>query len=106
MPKVIEASDIGIVLFPDHPWWYFQCPTKLIELLAMGKPVIASDLPAIRWGAGKSQAIVYMKNLSVSAFKEAVKTALNKKGIKPQKSVINKSSTSSLALRLSQMLST
>ena len=105
MPEIIAASDIGLVLLPDHPWWRYQCPTKLIELLAMDKPVIASDLPGIRWIAGNSPSVIYLKTLTISAFKEAVKKALIKKDIKVRQEMVDRFSSYSIALRLSQVVS-
>lgn len=105
MPEIIEASDIGLVLLPNHHQWRYQSPTKLIELLAMDKPVIASDLPGIRWTAGNSPSVVYLKTLSVSAFKEAVKKALTKRDIKVRQEMIDRFSSYSIALRLSQVVS-
>ena len=106
MPEIIEASDVGLVLLPDHPWWRYQCPTKLIELLAMGKPVIASDLPGIRWIAGSSPSVVYLRNFTVSAFKEAIKKALMKRDRNIGQEMIDRFSSHSLALRLSKVVST
>jgi glycosyltransferase involved in cell wall biosynthesis len=106
MPEIIAASDIGLVLLPDRPMWRYQCPTKLIELLAMGKPVIASDLPGIRWIAGNSPSVIYLKTLTISAFKEAINKALTKRDIKSSQEMIDKFSSYSIALRLSQVIST
>jgi len=80
IPALVAACDIGLVLFPDNPWWRYQCPTKLIEFLAMGTPVIATDLPGIRWVAGGSPLVVYLKTLTVDSFREALEKARTKKG--------------------------
>jgi len=76
MPEVISACDLGLVILPDHPWWRYQCPTKLIELLAMGKPVVASNLPGVRWGAGGSSLVTYINGLEPESFRAAVIEAL------------------------------
>ncbi len=76
MPEVIAASDIGLVLLPDHPWWRYQCPTKLVELLALGKPVIASDLHGIRWVTGSTPSVFFLKDLSENSFRRALDLAL------------------------------
>lgn len=78
MPQVIASCDIGLVLFPDHPWWRYQCPTKLIEFLALGKPVVASDLPGIRWIASNSPLITYVKTFQSKELGNAIKLALAK----------------------------
>ncbi|MGD0550667.1 MAG: glycosyltransferase family 4 protein [Candidatus Bathyarchaeia archaeon] len=45
VPDYISACDVGIFAFPIHGWWRASSPLKLLEYLAMEKPVIASDLP-------------------------------------------------------------
>ena len=61
VPPYIAACDVGIVPLPDHPWWRYQCPTRLLEYLAMNKPVIVSDIPAHRWMLGNSPIGVYLR---------------------------------------------
>lgn len=79
MPEIISSVDAGLVVFPDIPLWRYQCPTKLIELIAMGKPVVASDLPGIKWVAGNSSLVVYVNpldKLTHGEFKKGVERAL------------------------------
>lgn len=77
MPELITACDMGLVLLPDHPWWRYQCPTKLIEFLALGKPIIASDLPGIKWVAGNSPLVTYLKTWDKHEFDKAIKQSLS-----------------------------
>ncbi|MGC9336062.1 MAG: glycosyltransferase, partial [Anaerolineae bacterium] len=48
IPAWIAAADLGLDPLPDHPWWHHQSPLKVYEYLAMGKPVLATDLPCHR----------------------------------------------------------
>lgn len=48
VPKYIAMCDVGLVPLPDLPKWKSQCPLKLLEYLAMEKPVLLTDLPAHR----------------------------------------------------------
>ena len=48
VPKFIAMCDVGLVPLPDLSKWKSQCPLKLLEYLAMEKPVILTDLPAHR----------------------------------------------------------
>ena len=48
IPGWIAAADLGLDPLPDHPWWRHQAPLKVYEYLAMGKPVLATDLPCHR----------------------------------------------------------
>lgn len=48
VPRYIAACDIGILPFPNLNWWRVSSPLKLMEYLAMGKCVIATDIEAHR----------------------------------------------------------
>ena len=77
IPKVISACDLGLVILPDMLIYRYECPIKLVELLAMRKPVIASDLPGMRWGAGDSSLVTYVHSFNGPELKRAVTSALN-----------------------------
>lgn len=46
--KYIVLADAGILPFPNIEWWAVSSPIKLMEYMAMGLPVIATDIEAIR----------------------------------------------------------
>jgi len=48
VPKYIASCDIGILPFPNLNWWRVSSPLKLMEYLAMEKPVIVTDIEAHR----------------------------------------------------------
>ena len=48
IPHLVAACDMGIDPLPDHPWWRHQSSLKVFEYLAMGKPVLATDIPCHR----------------------------------------------------------
>jgi glycosyltransferase involved in cell wall biosynthesis len=48
MPRYLSVLDVGVVPHPDDWRWRHQQPLKLLEFLAMGKPVVATDLPCHR----------------------------------------------------------
>jgi len=48
LPRLIAAADIGLVPNLPEPYLQFSLSTKLLELAAMGTPVIASDLATFR----------------------------------------------------------
>jgi glycosyltransferase involved in cell wall biosynthesis len=60
VPKFISMSDVGIVPLPDHPYWRFQSPLKLLEYLAMEKVVILTDIPAHRAVIDEAKCGVYV----------------------------------------------
>jgi glycosyltransferase involved in cell wall biosynthesis len=46
---IVDICDIGLcVLSPEVPWWRGSSPMKIMEYLAMGKPVIVTDIEAHR----------------------------------------------------------
>jgi glycosyltransferase involved in cell wall biosynthesis len=48
IPYYLSICDVGILPFPDLIWWRVSSPLKLMEYLAMEKPVIATDIEAHR----------------------------------------------------------
>ena len=52
VPALIEACSIGTLPLPKQAKWETQMPLKLLEYLAMGKMVVATDMEAHR-GFGK-----------------------------------------------------
>ena len=46
VPIFIDTCDVGILPLSDIFWWKMSSPLKLIEYLAMGKPVILTDIEA------------------------------------------------------------
>jgi glycosyltransferase involved in cell wall biosynthesis len=54
MPLHIAMADIGILPFPDLEWWRVSSPLKLLEYLAMEKPVVVTDIEAHKQVLGAS----------------------------------------------------
>jgi glycosyltransferase involved in cell wall biosynthesis len=48
IPAYIRTADAGVLPFPNIQWWAVSSPIKLMEYLAIGLPVIATDIAAIR----------------------------------------------------------
>jgi glycosyltransferase involved in cell wall biosynthesis len=49
LPSYLRSIDVGIVPYGDIPFNRGSFPLKTLEYLAAGRPVVATDLPAIRW---------------------------------------------------------
>jgi glycosyltransferase involved in cell wall biosynthesis len=64
IPNYIEMSDVGIVPLPNHPYWRFQSPLKLMEYLAMEKTVIITDIAAHRTIIGEEKCGIYVSGFN------------------------------------------
>ena len=112
MPKIIAASDVGLVLLPAHPWWRFQCPTKLIELLALGKPVVSSNTPGIRWITNHTLNVVFLEDvimrISPESFRRAILRALSHRDkdivLKARSKIVRRFSAKQNAFKLHRLL--
>jgi len=82
VPKYIGICDIGIVPLPDHPYWRFQSPLKLLEYLAMEKVVILTDIPAHRAVIGEAKCGLYISSVKPMEIAKAIEYAyLNKENL-------------------------
>lgn len=81
VPQFIAAADIGLVPLPDHPQWRYQNPTKLLEYLAMAKPVVITDIPAHRWIVDDPRIAFFCKKGRSTEIAEAILRCLDSYGI-------------------------
>jgi starch synthase len=79
VPKFIEMSDVCIVPLPDHPYWRSQCPLKLLEYLAMKKPVIVTDIPAHREVIGNEKCGIYISSTTPPEIAKSIVYAYHNK---------------------------
>lgn len=70
VPQFVAAADVGLDPLPDHPWWNYSSPIKVYEYLHMGKPVLASDIPAHR---DISEAVFLVPERDPIALADAIK---------------------------------
>jgi len=75
VPRFINMCDVGIIPLPDHPYWRFQSPLKLLEYLAMKKPVILTDIPAHRTIVEEAKCGVYISSVKPTQIAEAIEYA-------------------------------
>ena len=64
IPSLISECDMGVIPLPDNEWWRASSPLKLLEYLAMGKPVILTDIPAHREVIGENKCGFFTKSES------------------------------------------
>jgi glycosyltransferase involved in cell wall biosynthesis len=72
VPKFISMCDIGIIPLPDHPYWRFQSPLKLLEYLAMEKAVILTDILAHRAVIGEAKCGIYISSVKPMEIANAI----------------------------------
>lgn len=72
IPEHIAAADICLLPAYKNEIMMNIVPIKIYEYMAMGKPVIATDLPGIQKEFGKDNGIVYVDR-SEDAFGKAIK---------------------------------
>lgn len=72
VPRYIAVSDAGIIPLPQREWWAVSSPLKMMEYLAMGKPVIATDIEAHRSVLGDSKCVIYIKKSDPKEIAEAI----------------------------------
>lgn len=79
VPKFIKMSDLCIIPLPNHPYWSFQSPLKLLEYLAMEKIVIATDIPAHRAVIGKKKCGIYISSIKPAEIGKSIEYAYHNK---------------------------
>jgi glycosyltransferase involved in cell wall biosynthesis len=76
VPTYIAACDAGITPMPDNIEYRYQNPIKVLEFLAMNKPIIVSDIPAHRWIIGNKPVALYLKGTDPVSIAQGVRQFL------------------------------
>lgn len=79
VPYYIASCQLGILPFPDITWWRVSNPIKLMEYLAMEKPVIVTDIEAHRDVVVTESCAFYIANNSPLDIKKAIEKAYENK---------------------------
>ena len=81
IPPYLRSADLAILPFPNIKWWAVSSPLKLMEYLAVGIPVIATDIDAHRWVVNQTGGAVLANNDQPESLAESIRYAL-KNGVK------------------------
>lgn len=73
---LVAGSSVGLSLLRDLPNYRDSLPTKTLEYLAMGVPVVATDLPGTRAVLGDLDAVWLVPPGDVTAASEAITAAV------------------------------
>lgn len=70
--EMVARASVGLVPLRDLPNYRHSQPTKLLEYLALGVPVVASDLPGTRQLADALDGVLFFDPGAVSAMADAL----------------------------------
>jgi glycosyltransferase involved in cell wall biosynthesis len=69
----VASADVGIIPLPDIEWWNTSSPLKLMEYLALGKPVILSRIAAHIAVLPESEGAYYLETVTAEAIAKGVR---------------------------------
>lgn len=77
IPDYISKADVGIVPLPDELCWQVSSPLKLLEYLAMAKPVIVSPIEAHTSVLNNFPAAIFLNSTSPEDISDGIIRAYN-----------------------------
>lgn len=72
----VSVASVGLSPLRDEPNYRFSLPTKTLEYLAMGVPVVATDLPGTRAVIGDLRSVALVPPGDIPAMARAISEAL------------------------------
>jgi glycosyltransferase involved in cell wall biosynthesis len=75
--RIVAAASVGLSPLRDLPNYTHSLPTKVIEYLAMGVPVVASDLPGTREHIAALEAVELTPPGDIDAMARAIRTSVS-----------------------------
>lgn len=69
----LALADVGIIVLPNIGWWRVSSPQKLMEYLAMEKPVIVTDILAHRNVLKDEACAIYISSIEADEIAAAIK---------------------------------
>lgn len=76
VPAYVRTANLAILPFPDIEWWAVSSPIKLMEYLAAGIPIIATDIEAHRWVVNNTGGAILAENDQPESIAKAVRLSL------------------------------
>jgi glycosyltransferase involved in cell wall biosynthesis len=76
MPGVVADTRVGFIPLPDERKFRSNIPRKLFEFMALGRPVVASDLPPIRALVGDAGCCILVRPGDAAGYADAISSLL------------------------------
>ena len=76
MPGVVADTRVGFIPLPDEQKFRHNIPRKLFEFMALGRPVVASDLPPIRALVGDAGCCILVRPGDAVGYADAIQSLL------------------------------
>ncbi len=83
VPCYVGASDVGILPYPDIEWLNMNTPLKLLEYMAMEKPVILTDIRAHRAVTNDAPCAIYIEDNSPARIADGIRKLVKEKSAIP-----------------------
>jgi hypothetical protein len=77
MPGVVADTRVGFIPLPDEQKFRHNIPRKLFEFMALGRPVVASDLPPIRALVGDAGCAILVRPGDAAGYADAIQSLLH-----------------------------
>lgn len=87
--RVLQAK-IGFIPLPDLPKFQHNIPTKLFEFMALGMPVVLSDLTPSRPFVGNGQCAFLVQWDNIHGYADAIITLLNKRYLRREMGTVGR----------------
>ena len=109
LPDYIRGFDVGIVPYLSNDYTATVVPTKINEYLAMGKPVVSSDLPQVSTFNGEHRVLITSPNRApefVASIERALGSpaAAEKAAVRRRKKVAALNDWGQLCERMSRLI--
>lgn len=79
VPSVIGQADLALLAYPDTDYWKGNNPLKLLEYMAMEKPIVCTDMLTFRDVIGDSEACFYIEDNSPEKIAKAIEECYRKR---------------------------
>ena len=88
IPEIVSAADVCLAPDPSNPLNDLSTMTKIMEYMALAKPIVSFSLKESMYSAGSSA--LYVENNNVEAFAEGILKLINDPALSKKMGLIGK----------------